>query len=249
MSNIDELNLTFTNGATLIDATLLYTIQSKMNEVIRKVNGEEPPVPITVDAPTMVLSAGKVILGCTTADATIYYTLNGDTPTSESTQYQSAITLTESCSIKAIAIKSGTSSNVTSKTYSRTSLGTTSWSDNRVIGSNGGSPSTASDYSGVFSICRNSTIPIPSGVTKVCFTRALLTSSDPDGHTAFYSGESGTMDSTNCVGTPEALPKTASEHGTYDTAEINVPEDGARIRITFWTALKENAAIWYESLT
>lgn len=249
MANIPKLNYLFTDNQTTISAEHLNAFVNRINLLIDAVGEQPTPEPGTVTAPTMSVTAGKLTLSAESG-ATIRYTLDGTAPTANSgTVYSNPVQLTESKTIKAIAIKNGVSSEVTTKTYSRTDLGISSWSDNRVIGSNGGSPSTASDYSGVFSICRNYTVPIPSGVTKVCFTRALLTSSDPDGYTAFYSGESGTMDSTNCVGTPEALPKTASEHGTYDTAEINVPTDGARIRITFWTSQKESAALWYESLT
>lgn len=318
MAEIPKITTIYTNNQTIIDANLLNEFKDRINLLIDAVS----EVPVTIATPVITINGNSATITCATQGVTIYYTLNGTDPTSSSTQYTSAITLTEACTIKAIAIKEGVSSSVasqsytpstivtaptisvsagkltitadagatikytldgtspasgttysspiqltesttikaiatkngvssevTTKTYSRTDLQVAAWSDNRVIGSNGNSPSTATDYPGVFSICRNYTVPIPSGVTKVCFTRALLTSSDPDGYTAFYSGESGTMDSTNCVGTPEALPKIASEHGTYDTAEINVPEDGARIRITFWTSLKESAALWYESLT
>lgn len=58
------------------------------------------------------------IIACATSGATIYYTLDGSTPTSSSTQYTSAITLTQSCMIKAIAVKSGMSdSEVASESY------------------------------------------------------------------------------------------------------------------------------------
>lgn len=249
MANIPKLNYSFTDNQTTISAEHLNAFVNRINLLIDAVSEQPTPEPETITAPTMSVTAGKLTLSAESG-ATIRYTLDGTSPTANSgTIYSNPVQLTESKTIKAIATKNGVSSEITTKSYSRTDLGISSWSDNRVIGSNGGSPSTASDYSGVFSICRNYTVPIPSGVSKVCFTRALLTSSDPDGYTAFYSGESGTMDSTNCVGTPEALPKTASEHGTYDTAEINVPTDGARIRITFWTSQKESAALWYESLT
>jgi hypothetical protein len=46
-------------------------------------------------------------LSCATSEATIYYTIDGSSPTTASKVYYSAITLWESASVKAKAIKSG----------------------------------------------------------------------------------------------------------------------------------------------
>ena len=51
--------------------------------------------------------------------ASIYYTLDGSTPTAESTLYSAPITLTDTTTVKAIAIKDGVSSSVTSRTYTK----------------------------------------------------------------------------------------------------------------------------------
>lgn len=51
--------------------------------------------------------------------ATIYYTDNGDTPTSESTAYSEALTLEATKTIKAIAVKGGITSEVASKTFTK----------------------------------------------------------------------------------------------------------------------------------
>ena len=51
------------------------------------------------------------------AGATIYYTQDGSTPTSASTQYSSPFTLSASATIKAIAVKDGVSSSVASKLF------------------------------------------------------------------------------------------------------------------------------------
>lgn len=63
-------------------------------------------------------SAQSVELSCETEGATIYYTTNGDAPTSSSTQYNgTAITVDHTMTIKAIAIKNEISSTVASATY------------------------------------------------------------------------------------------------------------------------------------
>ena len=49
----------------------------------------------------------------------IHYTLDGTVPTAESTLYEGPITLSETTTVKAIAIKDGVSSSVTSRTYTK----------------------------------------------------------------------------------------------------------------------------------
>lgn len=51
--------------------------------------------------------------------AEIRYTTDGSTPTAESTLYSEAITLSNTTTIKAVAIKDGTLSDVTSKTFTK----------------------------------------------------------------------------------------------------------------------------------
>ena len=55
--------------------------------------------------------------------AEIRYTLDGSTPTSGSTLYSAPVTLSDTTTVKAIAIKDGVSSSVTSRTYTKTSGG------------------------------------------------------------------------------------------------------------------------------
>ena len=57
------------------------------------------------------------------ADAEIRYTTNGSDPTAESNLYNSAITLSDSATVKAIAIKDGVSSSVTTKVFTKASDG------------------------------------------------------------------------------------------------------------------------------
>ena len=51
--------------------------------------------------------------------ASIFYTLDGTVPTDQSLEYEEPITLTETTVVKAIAIKDGVSSAVTSRTYTK----------------------------------------------------------------------------------------------------------------------------------
>ncbi len=66
-----------------------------------------------VATPTFSPAAGtytavqNVEISCETTGATIYYTTNGDEPTTSSTLYEGAITVDESKTLKAIAVKAG----------------------------------------------------------------------------------------------------------------------------------------------
>ncbi|SHJ26919.1 The GLUG motif-containing protein [Geosporobacter subterraneus DSM 17957] len=65
-----------------------------------------------------VAGGTEITLTTTTAGASIYYSLDGSTPTASSTLYEGAITITESVTIKAIAVKAGmTNSNVLTAVY------------------------------------------------------------------------------------------------------------------------------------
>ena len=67
----------------------------------------------TAATPTITPNGGtfetsvEVTIACETADAAIYYTLDGTDPTAESTLYAEAFTLAETTTVKAIAVKEG----------------------------------------------------------------------------------------------------------------------------------------------
>lgn len=120
MADIQKLTYPyFTDGTTPLNASNLNQIVAKINEVIDKVNSGVSPTPTqTVATPTISISGTTATINCSTSGATIYYTLNGNTPTTSSTQYSSPITLSAACTIKAIAVKSGmNNSSVASQTY------------------------------------------------------------------------------------------------------------------------------------
>ena len=80
----------------------------------------------TVEAPTI---SGETPFAESTqvtmsgpAGAEIRYTTDGSTPTAESTLYSGAVTLSASATVKAIAIKDGTSSEVASKEFTKNGI-------------------------------------------------------------------------------------------------------------------------------
>ena len=117
--------MTFVDGSTVINADKMNGIVSKVNEIITAVNGGSTPVQETVATPVISISGNTATITCATTGATIYYTTNGNTPTSSSTSGTSPVTvnLTQSCTIKAIAMKSGmTNSSVASQSYTAPSV-------------------------------------------------------------------------------------------------------------------------------
>lgn len=118
MADIQQLTYPFfTDGTTPLNASNLNQIVAKINELVVKVNGGVTPTQ-TVATPTISISGTTATISCATAGATIYYTTNGNTPTTSSTQYSSPITLSGACTIKAIAVKSGmTNSQIASAEY------------------------------------------------------------------------------------------------------------------------------------
>lgn len=122
MANIQKLTYPyFTDNETRLEANTLNPIIQKLNEVIDKVNGGVTPTQ-TVATPTISISGTTATISCSTSGATIYYTTNGNTPTTSSTQYSSPITLSAACTIKAIAVKSGmNNSSVASQSYTPSS--------------------------------------------------------------------------------------------------------------------------------
>ncbi len=99
----DPTNITIT-GAT----TFTYTFTAKQTVAT--------PI-FSPDAGTYT-EAQSVTISCETTGATIYYTTDGSNPSASSTAYSGAITVGETTTIKAIAVKEGmTDSSVASTTY------------------------------------------------------------------------------------------------------------------------------------
>lgn len=91
----------FAGDATYKPATVTCTITVSDNR-------DQVATPtITPDASNTVATGTEVTITCSMEGATIYYTLDGTAPTSESNKYSSAIVLDESKTVKAIAVKEG----------------------------------------------------------------------------------------------------------------------------------------------
>ena len=87
--------------------------------------GTVNPEPTTVSAPvfsgnTQFTESTQVTISGPDG-AEIHYTTDGTTPTAESTQYAEPLTFSQTTTLKAIAIKDGVSSEVTSRIYTKTS--------------------------------------------------------------------------------------------------------------------------------
>lgn len=115
MANISELNKTFIDGSTVIDSDLLGDFQAKINELVRAFNassggGGSSTPSVTPVVPTIQLdtTTKKVTLSATSG-LTIKYSTTGGTP---STNYSSAIDVSEGASIKAISTNGSASSEV-----------------------------------------------------------------------------------------------------------------------------------------
>ena len=86
-------------------------------------------------APTVATKAAQngaviVTLSSATSGATIYYTVDGSTPSASSQQYQAPFLVWANLTVKAIAIAAGTSSTVTSQAFSpNIASGALVWSD------------------------------------------------------------------------------------------------------------------------
>jgi hypothetical protein len=86
---------------------------------------------ITPNGSTGFIKTIKVTLKDATSGATIYYTTNGSTPTTSSTRYSRAFSVTTSSVVKAIAVRSGyNNSQVASATFTRRPVNTPTISPN-----------------------------------------------------------------------------------------------------------------------
>ena len=97
-----------------------------VTEAVQNANGQVVTIlastdeAITIDVDVTIDLAGYTLSNVTASEgAKIYYTTNGDTPTDASTEYSEAITLDATTTVKAIAVLGGVTSDVASKTFTK----------------------------------------------------------------------------------------------------------------------------------
>ena len=107
-----EITVSYTEGSVTQTATQAITVKAAPLDTVAAPSfaPSEKTFAYTVD----------VTLTTATEDADIYYTLDDSDPTVTSTKYTSAITLTDTTTIKAIAVKTGmTDSTISTATYTK----------------------------------------------------------------------------------------------------------------------------------
>lgn len=102
-------------------ASYATTTGEKLTLYKKQVAGQPKTPTFTVDGGTFTV-AQNVEIECATEDVTIYYTLDGSTPTNESKVYSTALEISSTTTVKAIAIKNAIASDVASATYKIVSI-------------------------------------------------------------------------------------------------------------------------------
>jgi predicted CXXCH cytochrome family protein len=157
----------------------------------------QTPAPTLLPAPGTFTTPQSVTLSDATSAATIYYTTNGSTPTTASTQYTAAIPLSTQTTIRAIAVGANGTSAITTGTYTfsfppassptfspspgtYTGAQTVTFSDKTpgvtiYYTTNGSTPTTAStQYTGPITISTNT--PISAFAVGVGYTPSQVSS-------------------------------------------------------------------------
>lgn len=81
--------------------------------------GVQPPVTPTFTASGKFVGSIEVEISCATEGATIYYTTDGSEPTEDSDEYSDSFEITETTTVKAIAVNEAGTSNVATAIYTR----------------------------------------------------------------------------------------------------------------------------------
>ena len=123
----DKLSESKTLAKTTRYVKFIYTAKVNGNVALGNIAISEYVAPTVCEAPTFTPEDGEtftesldVVLASATPGATVYYTLDGSEPTTASSVFGEKITLTETTTINAIAVKDGLSnSSVASATFTK----------------------------------------------------------------------------------------------------------------------------------
>lgn len=224
--------------------------------IYQKTDGGSPvdPQP-TVNAPTfnpnggIFTSSQNVTISSTTTGATIYYTLDGSTPTASTTTTVAnggTVSISTSCTLKAIAVKEGVSSSVSSADFtinnsyysSPVSFTTSDFEGQGVSQSGGGlevvkTPITVSSDKGYGTdvhvrIYQGGTITVTASnktITKVVITcTAKLNSDYGPGKLSLPTSQSGTYTTSSYdgiwTGNANSVSLTASKQVRFTSIEV-----------------------------
>ena len=213
---------------------------------------EQVETPTFSPAAGTYTSAQSVTISCTTSGATIYYTTDGSTPTTSSSVYSSAIPVSSTTTIKAMAVKSGmTNSEVATATYTinlpqvatptfSPAAGTYTSAQSVTISSttsgatiyyttDGSTPTTSSSvYSSAISVSSTTTIKamaVKSGYTNSEVATATYTINLPQAATPTFSPAAGTYTSAQSV----TISSTTSGATIYYTTDGSTPTTSSSV--------------------
>ncbi|MEE3384960.1 MAG: pectinesterase family protein [Prevotella sp.] len=122
VTNVYEISGSAQAAGTVYKLMVTSSHNTQMDaiKIYKKSSGGET---VTVAKPAFSVNGGKcyepfeLSLSCSTEGASIYYTLDGTDPSSASTVYTSAITISETTTVKAVAVSGEQTSEIASATY------------------------------------------------------------------------------------------------------------------------------------
>jgi peptidoglycan/xylan/chitin deacetylase (PgdA/CDA1 family) len=225
-------------------------------------------VATTAETPTISPNGGsfsgsvQVSLSTTTAGTSIYYTTNGSTPTTSSTKYTGPFTLSNTATVKAIAVATGYNNNsaVASATFTgsstptsatpvitpnggsfsgsvQVSLSTTTAGASIYYTTNGATPTTGSTkYTGLFTLNNTTTvkaIAVATGYSNSADASAVFTATSAAGQQPYG-------------GIPSSIPGTI-EVEDYDTGSEGVAYHDTTLGNKGSQYRSDDVDIWYSS--
>jgi len=126
-------SLVYTTAITITTTTTIQAMASASGYLQSAVSSEAYVSSLQLSAPTLSLASGtyassqSVTISEATAGTTIYYTSNGTTPTSSSTKYAGAITVSATETLEAIAVETGYSNSPVAPATYTISTGSTTY--------------------------------------------------------------------------------------------------------------------------